>query len=112
MDRATLAEIVTVAGPASIPLPDAIGALLLKARAYVADTRGREHHLLDLAQLCASVTDPLAFRDALDGKEGQALCKVQLSSKTTEDPWLRFAQIYGADALEVWEMMVSRPSGA
>ena len=53
--------ISTEAGDAIVPVPDLQGALVLKARAYVADSRDRGRHQFDLAQLCAAVDDPMTL---------------------------------------------------
>jgi hypothetical protein len=47
--------------PTTISVPDAFGALILKAAAHKADTRDRERHLTDAAVLLACV-DPFEER--------------------------------------------------
>jgi hypothetical protein len=103
LQRAAHCSIDTAAGQAHIPLPDLHGALVLKARAWVADTRDRVRHLYDLAQLSAAVDDPLTLSGNLDSKERRALRRVDMPSTTTSDPWLRIADIHRADAFEAWQ---------
>jgi hypothetical protein len=60
--RTVLAELEIAADvPTTISVPDAFGALILKAAAHKADTRDRERHLTDAAVLLACV-DPFEER--------------------------------------------------
>ena len=61
IDRRTNVGITTAFGDADIPTPDLQGALVLKDRAAIADTRDRERHHLDLAQLSTIIDNPLRF---------------------------------------------------
>ena len=47
---------------ATLSLPDALGALVLKGAAYVADSRDRDRHLDDAAVLACTLTAPVADR--------------------------------------------------
>jgi hypothetical protein len=108
LQRSARCFIDTSAGRAEIPLPDLQGALVLKARAWVADARDRDRHLYDLAQLAACVRDPLTLAGQLDGKERRALGRVDMPVATTRDPWLRIADTQRADALEAW-LTITQP---
>ncbi len=105
LQRAAQCTIDTAAGIATIPLPDLRGALVLKARASVADTRDRDRHLYDIAQLCAIVRDPLELADELDKKERKYLRAVPMPTQATADPWLRIDISQRADAVEAWETL-------
>jgi hypothetical protein len=60
--RTVLAELaITGPTPTTVSVPDAFGALILKAAAHRADTRDRERHLTDAAVLLACV-DPFEER--------------------------------------------------
>ena len=105
LQRAAQCAMSTEAGDAIVPVPDLQGALVLKARAYVADSRDRGRHLFDLAQLCAAVDDPMKLAVALDSKELRALRRVEMPLTITQDPWLRVDAALRADALEAWQTL-------
>ena len=102
IDRRTNIAIATTYGDADIPIPDLQGALVLKARAATADTRDRERHHLDLAQLSAIIDNPLRLRDDLDTKEKRSLRKGHLAEDPTKAPWLRLENPLRQRALDTW----------
>lgn len=102
IDRRINVGITTAFGDADIPLPDLQGALVLKARAANADTRDRERHHLDLAQLSTIIDNPLKFREGLDAKERRYLRKVRLDEDTTRAPWLGLDNRVRQRALDAW----------
>ena len=53
----------------TVSVPNAFGALILKAAAYQTDSRDRERHLRDAAVLLAAVEDPFAQLDHLAGSD-------------------------------------------
>lgn len=71
-----------------IPLPDIGGALVIKARAAVADRRDPERHLLDLAFLLSIVDNPRNLRDQLSGRDRAHLRKLGLSEDPRHAPWI------------------------
>lgn len=105
LQRATRCTIETAAGRADIPLPDLRGALVLKARAWVADNRDRGRHFDDLAQLSSLVEDPMMLVEQLDRKELRALRRVRMPEAATADPWLRIVGTRRADAIEAWQTL-------
>lgn len=111
LQRAAECAISTEAGEAIVPVPDLQGALVLKARAYVADSRDRGRHQFDLAQLCAAVDDPMMLAAALDSKELRALRRVGMPLTVTQDPWLRIDATLRADALEAWQTLAAGSTG-
>lgn len=111
LQRAAQCAISTEAGEAIVPVPDLQGAFVLKARAYVADSRDRGRHQFDLAQLCTAVHDPMTLAAALDRKELRALRRVGMPLTVTQDPWLRIDTALRADALEAWQTLASGSAG-
>ena len=107
LQRAAQCEISTEAGEAIVPIPDLQGALVLKARAYVADSRDRGRHQFDLAQLCAAIDDPMTLAGTLDNKELRALRKVDMPLAVTQDPWLRLDAALRHGAVEAWETLTA-----
>ena len=84
-------------------MPDAFGALILKAAAHKADTRDRERHLTDAAVLLACV-DPFEERASSGSDRSRLLhLRTQLGDPTSP-AWLLLpddARRNGQTALEV-----------
>ena len=57
----------------TISVPRPLGAVILKAAAFVADSRDPQRHLFDAAVLLACVDDPVAERAALAGSDRSRL---------------------------------------
>ena len=102
IDRRTIIAIATTSGVADIPIPDIRGAVVLKARAAAADTRDRQRHHLDLAQLSTIIDNPLRLRDELDTKERRYLRNVRLAEDPTKAPWFRLDSLVRQRALDAW----------
>jgi hypothetical protein len=65
-------DIVT-GGTTTISVPDALGALILKAAAYQADTRDRDRHLYDAAVLLCCIEDPYFEKERFAGSDRKRL---------------------------------------
>lgn len=102
LDRRITVNVDTEFGRAAIPLPDLVGALVLKARAATSDSRDRHRHHTDLAQLAAIIDDPLELRRATDNKEKRYLRRVQLSDDPTTSPWLELGERSRQRAIDAW----------
>jgi predicted nucleotidyltransferase len=106
LDRRTFVHIDTEAGPASIPLPDLVGAIVIKARAATSDTRDRDRHHTDIAQLAAIIADPIELRDSLDAKEKRYLRRIRLPDDPTKSPWLELDDQSRRRAVDAWRTLV------
>jgi len=102
LDRRIAVDVTTEFGPASIPVPDLLGALVLKARAAVSTTRGRDRHHVDLAQLAAIIDDPIDALESLDTKEKKYLRRVQVTDDPTMSPWLEMNDRTRQRAIDAW----------
>jgi hypothetical protein len=71
----------------TISVPDAFGALILKAAAHRADTRDRDRHLADAAVLLACV-DPFEERRSSGSDRSRLLHLQQHLGDPTATPWL------------------------
>ena len=107
LDRRIIVEIETEFGRGHVPLPDLVGALVLKARAAIADTRDRERHLTDLAQLASIINDPIGLIGALDKKERRALRRVDLSHDPTQSPWLALDEAKRRRSVDAWSALAA-----
>ncbi|MGH3969036.1 MAG: hypothetical protein ACRDTV_13230 [Mycobacterium sp.] len=88
--RTINARLEIVAGrTTTISVPDAFGALILKAAAYQSDSRDRDRHLYDAAVLLCCIEDPYAEREGFAGSDRKRL-KLLASSLSTDHPaWQR-----------------------
>lgn len=68
MNRLTSAAITMGSTSGAVPIPDWVGALVLKARAAL-EVDGREKHLRDLALLLALPVDAFTFAAGMSGSE-------------------------------------------
>ena len=72
--RTVNAQLEIVPGStAMISVPRPFGALILKAAAYVADSRDKDRHLFDAAALLACIDDPFAERTEFTGSDRQRI---------------------------------------
>lgn len=69
-------------------VPDALGALILKAAAHTADTRNRARHRRDTALLASLIDDPLIERKRLQGSDVKRLHRLaEALSDRFDDAW-------------------------
>jgi hypothetical protein len=73
----------------TISVPRPFGALILKAAAYVTDTRDRDRHLADAAVLLACVEDPVAEREQLAGSDRARLQVLERELTDSHSVWLQ-----------------------
>lgn len=57
----------------AVSVPSPLGATVLKAAAYMHDSRDRQRHLYDAAALLACIEDPFADADQLRGSDRRRL---------------------------------------
>jgi len=62
LQRSALITVTKDDRSAQVPVPDQLGALVLKATAWLEDNRDRERHSHDAALLTSLISDPLAER--------------------------------------------------
>jgi hypothetical protein len=86
--RTVLAELaISGSGPTTVSVPDAFGALILKAAAHKADTRDRDRHLTDAAVLLACV-DPFEERTPSGSDRSRLLHLREHLADPTAPAWL------------------------
>jgi hypothetical protein len=76
-------EITTI----SVPRP--FGALILKAAAYVTDSRDPERHLFDAAVLLACIDNPIVERESFAGSDRSRLLVLERELVEGHRAWLR-----------------------
>ncbi|MFG1706356.1 hypothetical protein ACFLIM_24475 [Nonomuraea sp. M3C6] len=71
-----------------VPMPDLGGALVIKARAALADSRDPQRHLLDLAFLLSLVDNPRRLRERFTARDRTHLRCLALDGDTRQLPWI------------------------
>lgn len=83
-------------------VPDALGALVLKVAAYIADARDRDRHLFDAALLAATMTDRGRELGRLKGTDAKRIRALRAALDDVRHPaWLALPDQYrlaGIDA--------------
>jgi predicted nucleotidyltransferase len=109
LDRAARVPVTLGDLSADIVTPDQQGAIVLKARAAIADRRDDQRHISDIAFLCSLVDDPLQLASRLDRKERTSLRRVTLPNDASSAPWIFLDPETRDNALETWQTLVASP---
>lgn len=107
LKRTVTARLDIVPGrPTAISVPSPLGAVVLKAAAFRADSRDPERHLFDAAVLLACVDDPFAERENLGGNDRPRLRSLQ---RELVDPghvaWQSLPSGVRRDAMDVLDIL-------
>ncbi len=104
--RAMPVRVVKEDRSAAVPVPDLLGAVVLKAAAWAADSRDRERHSGDAAFLVSLITDPLAERGRFAGSDRKRLLRLD---RVLGDPdateWRRLGDAAG-DGHATWQLLL------
>lgn len=74
---------------AQVPVPNLLGAIVLKAAAWAADTRDRQRHAQDVALLTSLIDDPAALVLSFAGSDRKRLFKLrEILDERTAQEWL------------------------
>ena len=85
-------------GPTTISVPRPFAAVILKAAAYLTDSRDRDRHLFDAAALLACIEDPFAEAEHLAGSDRRRIRTLVDSLPDNHPGWLRLDQVARANA--------------
>lgn len=98
--RRTLEAHLEIAGwgATTISVPSTFAALILKAAAYVADSRDRERHLVDAAVLLATLEDPYADREQFAGSDHRRLHSLARALPDNATAWRTLPEPWRGDA--------------
>ncbi len=96
--------------PTTVPVPDLLGASVLKAAAAVVDSREPQRHVGDLALLVSLMDDPLAERSRLKGSDRGRLLKVRASLDDATASYWRRLGTHGEHAYLNWNTLVADPT--
>jgi predicted nucleotidyltransferase len=107
LQRAALITVTKDDRSAHVPVPDLLGALVLKAAAWLEDSRDRERHSHDAALLTSLITDPIAERRRFRGSDRKRLLKLHAALADPHDPaWTDLGE-RGPDAHTTWQILIS-----
>jgi predicted nucleotidyltransferase len=104
--RAMTVRVVKGDRTALVPVPDLLGAVVLKAAAWASDSRDRERHSGDAAFLVSLIADPLRERNRFAGSDRKRLLRLD---KVLENPdaaeWRRLGDA-ADDAYATWRLLL------
>lgn len=106
LQRAVPVTVTKGARSAVVPVPDLLGALVLKAAAWAVDTRDRERHSGDAAFLSSLMTDPLAERLRFAGSDRGRLLRLDRVLGNPDAAEWRSLGPAGADGFAIWQLLV------
>lgn len=103
-------EVLHVTGPARtgavpVPVPDLLGAVVLKAAAWTVDSRDPERHSGDAAFLVSLMSDPLAERARFAGSDRRRLLRLNSRLGDRSAPEWRALGEHGADGYAAWTLL-------
>lgn len=85
-------------GPTTISVPRPFAAVILKAAAYLTDSRNRDRHLFDAAALLACIEDPFAESEHLAGSDRRRIRTLVDELRDNHPGWLPLDQVARSNA--------------
>lgn len=85
-------------GPTTISVPRPFAAVILKAAAYLTDSRNRDRHLFDAAALLACIEDPFAETEHLAGSDRRRIRTLVDELPDKHPGWLPLDQVARSNA--------------
>jgi hypothetical protein len=107
LQRPALIPVTKNARAAMVPVPDVLGALVLKAAAWQADLRDRGRHADDAALLTSLMKDPLGTRTELKGSDRRRLRQIDQVLADARAPHWRVLGDRAFDAHTAWRLLLS-----
>lgn len=90
-----------------MPTPNLLGALVLKAAAYLADSRDRDRHAFDAAFLAGLIDDPRELRGTFKGSDRKLLLALSRVIVQRHHPAWRALGDAADDARLSWRLLTS-----
>jgi len=107
LERATRLTVVKDGRTAVVPVPDLLGALVLKAAAWLADNRDRGRHSGDAAFLASLMTDPLGERNRFAGSDRRRLQRLDSVLGNPDAAEWRALGDAAADGHASWRLLIA-----
>jgi hypothetical protein len=106
LQRSVLIDVTKGGRSALVPVPDLLGALVLKAAAWATDSRDPERHSGDAAFLTSLISDPLAERERFAGSDRSRLLRLDRVLCDPDAQEWRALGPDGADGHAVWRLLI------
>ncbi|MGY1836186.1 hypothetical protein ACI79P_13840 [Blastococcus sp. SYSU DS0510] len=104
--RAVPVEVTKADRTALVPVPDLLGALVLKAAAWATDARDRERHSGDAAFMAGLIPDPLAERERFAGSDRTRLRRLdEVLGNPDAAEWRRLGNA-ADDGYATWRLLL------
>ena len=107
LERVVAVTVVKDGRSGIVPVPDLLGAVVLKAAAWSTDNRDRERHSGDAAFLVSLLTDPLAERARFRGSDRKRLGRLDAVLGDPDAAEWRALGEAAADGHAVWQLLVA-----
>ena len=89
----------------SVPVPNLLGALMLKAAAHQVDSRDRARHATDAGFLTSLIVDPLQVRQQFKGSDGKRLHRLNEEIGTRDHMAWNLLGDAANDAYATWQIL-------
>lgn len=107
LDRAVVYEVTKDQRTALVSVPYLLGALVLKAAAYVSDSRDRDRHAYDAAFLSGLIEDPRAVRGTFKGSDRKRLLALDRVIGDRDHPAWQALGEAADDSHITWRLLVA-----
>ena len=107
LERTVPVTVVKESRSGIVPLPDLLGAVVLKAAAWSTDNRDRERHSGDAAFLVSLLADPLAERARFRGSDRKRLTRLDAVLGDPDAAEWRVLGEAAADGHAAWQLLVA-----
>lgn len=91
----------------TVSVPRPFGALILKAAAYIADSRDRGRHLFDAAALLACIDDPFAERAEFAGSDRRRIAALKQGLQQDHPAWRALPEDHRTQAQLALDLLAS-----
>lgn len=98
---------ITAGEKATISVPRAFAALILKSAAFTSDSRDRERHLFDAAALLACIDDPFTELAEFTGSDRRRIANLASQLSTSHAAWQALPEDHRAQAQLTLDILAS-----
>jgi predicted nucleotidyltransferase len=108
LKRGAVVAVIKDDRSAHVPVPDLLGALVMKVAAWVIDSRDKQRHSGDAAFLVSLIVDPVRERGRFAGSDSRRLAKLdEVLGDPGASEWVALGE-YADDAYTAWRILVSQ----
>jgi len=107
LERTVVFEVIQDGDRSLVPTPSVLGSLILKAAAYLADSRDRDRHAYDAAFLAGLIEDPRAARATFKGSDRKRLLALDRIIGKRDHPAWRALGDAAEDSYLSWRLLTA-----